>query len=61
LATRFNVLNKELGWYTDLALKPYGTKKLWQHWQVAHNAYLSNQPETAKKICISINNLDPDS
>jgi PhoPQ-activated pathogenicity-related protein len=61
LATRFNVLNKELGWYTDLALKRYGTKKLWQHWQVAHNAYLSNQPETAKKICISINNLDPDS
>lgn len=59
LATRFNVLKEELGWYTELDLKQYGNKKLWQHWQVAHHAYLNTQPQMAKEICIAVNNLNP--
>ena len=59
LATRLNVLKKELGWYSDIDLKLYGTHKLWQHWQMVHYAYLNGQPETAKKMCNAINKIDP--
>ena len=55
LALRLNVRDGQLGWYTSLTLADGQSKKLWQQYTEAHEAYLSGDSRKAKAICAEIN------
>lgn len=55
LATRLNVRDKQLGWYTPVSLNRGVTKKLWEHYAQAHEAYLNGDANSAKAICAAAN------
>lgn len=55
LATRLNVRDGQLGWYTSLTLNDGESKKLWEYYAEAHEAYLAGNPRAAKSICAAAN------
>jgi PhoPQ-activated pathogenicity-related protein len=55
LATRLNVRDSQLGWYTSLTLNDGESKKLWEYYAEAHEAYLAGNPRAAKSICAAAN------
>ena len=57
LALRLNVRDHQLGWYTPVRLYDQGSKKLWQYYAQAHDAYLSGDAEQSKAICEDVNEL----
>ncbi|WP_455197036.1 PhoPQ-activated protein PqaA family protein [Kaarinaea lacus] len=55
LATRLNVRDGQLGWYTSLTIGGDESKKLWEYYATAHEAYLAGDPRSAKSLCATIN------
>lgn len=55
LATRLNVRDGQLGWYTSLTIGGDESKKLWEYYTTAHEAYLAGDPRSAKSLCATIN------
>ena len=67
LALRLNVRNGQLGWYTSLQVddeegddNDTSARKLWQHYTVAHDAFLAGDPKRAGAICDDLNESGQD-
>ena len=57
LALRLNVRDGQLGWYTSLTIGDDESKKLWEHYTEAHEAFLEGDPKAAKAICATVNEI----
>ena len=56
LALRLNVRDSQLGWYTSVTVDNE-TRKLWQYYVKAHDAYLADNAQKAMAICAAINEM----
>ncbi|WP_455222396.1 PhoPQ-activated pathogenicity-related family protein [Kaarinaea lacus] len=57
LALRLNVRDGQLGWYTPLTIDDDESKKLWEYYAEAHEAYLADDPKAAKSLCATVNGI----